>query len=119
MTRDQVIGAVILIVCLAILVGYLADVILIAAFKTSWIAWVLGMVGLAVDPFSVFIWLIAIPVIVAFSAVLIIGAWIGFTMATTPPPAPIEELETELEAGLSAEGSEEVAGEEEKREEST
>jgi len=97
------------------LVGYLADVILIAAFKTSWIAWVLGMVGLAVDPFSVFIWLIAIPVIVAFSVVLIIGAWIGFTMATTPPPAPIEELEAEL----SAEGSEEVAGEEEKREEST
>jgi len=57
-----------------------------------------GMMGLAVDPFSVFIWLIAITAIVAFSAVLIIGTWIGFTTATTSPPAPIEELEAELSA---------------------
>jgi len=26
---------------------------------------------------------------------LFIGAWIGWTMATTPPPKPIEEITTE------------------------
>lgn len=27
---------------------------------------------------------------VAVAAVLVIGAWIGWVMATTPPPAPLE-----------------------------
>jgi len=40
-------------------------------------------------------WLIAVPVYIAFVAVLVIGAWIGWTMATTPPPKPIEEIEVE------------------------
>lgn len=39
--------------------------------------------------------LIAIPVYIAFVVVLAIGAWIGWTMATTPPPKPIEEIEAE------------------------
>ena len=34
---------------------------------------------------------------IAFIAVLAIGAWIGWTMATTPPPKPIEEITTEME----------------------
>ena len=35
---------------------------------------------------------------VAFNiAILAIGAWIGWTMATTPPPKPIEEITTEIE----------------------
>ena len=34
---------------------------------------------------------------IAFIAVLAIGAWIGWTMATTPPPKPIEEITTEIE----------------------
>jgi predicted DNA-binding transcriptional regulator len=34
-------------------------------------------------------------VFVAFVVVLAIGAWIGWTMATTPPPKPIEEFEVE------------------------
>ncbi|MBX5321753.1 transcriptional regulator, partial [Candidatus Bathyarchaeota archaeon A05DMB-3] len=28
-------------------------------------------------------------------AVMFIGAWIGWTMATTPPPKPIEEITSE------------------------
>jgi predicted DNA-binding transcriptional regulator len=39
--------------------------------------------------------LVAVPVLLAFILILGIGAWIGWTMATTPPPKPIEELETE------------------------
>lgn len=33
---------------------------------------------------------------VAVAAVLAILAWIGYTLATTPPPASIEEIEKEL-----------------------
>jgi hypothetical protein len=43
------------------------------------------------------LWLIAIPVLTAFIAILAIGAWIGWTMATTPPQKPIEEIQTEEE----------------------
>ena len=39
--------------------------------------------------------LVAVPVLLAFVLILGIGAWIGWTMATTPPPKPIEEIETE------------------------
>lgn len=41
--------------------------------------------------------LVAIPVFIAFIAILGIGAWIGWTMATTPPPKPIEEITSEME----------------------
>jgi predicted DNA-binding transcriptional regulator len=34
---------------------------------------------------------------IAFIAILVIGAWIGWTMATTPPPKPIEEVKDEPE----------------------
>ena len=33
----------------------------------------------------------------AFVAILGIGAWIGYTLASTPPPKPIEEITAELE----------------------
>jgi len=39
--------------------------------------------------------LVGVPVYIALVAVLVIGAWIGWTMATTPPPKPIEEIEAE------------------------
>jgi predicted DNA-binding transcriptional regulator len=42
---------------------------------------------------------------VAVAAVLAIVSWIGYTLATTPPPKPIEEIERELEKELK-EGSE-------------
>jgi predicted DNA-binding transcriptional regulator len=42
-------------------------------------------------------WIIAIPVLVVFIAILGIGAWIGWTMATTPPPKPIEDITREIE----------------------
>ena len=47
--------------------------------------------------------LINIPVTIvwlAVTAVLFIAAWIGWTLATTPPPKPIEEIEKELEEEL-------------------
>jgi predicted DNA-binding transcriptional regulator len=37
---------------------------------------------------------------VAVAGVLGILAWIGYTLATTPPPKPIEEIEKEIEEEL-------------------
>jgi predicted DNA-binding transcriptional regulator len=38
---------------------------------------------------------IQISAFIAVAAVLLIIAWIGYTLATTPPPAPIEDLDLE------------------------
>ena len=38
--------------------------------------------------------IIQISAFVAVAAVLLIMAWIGYTLATTPPPVPIEELDS-------------------------
>ena len=58
---------------------------------------------------AVYGWLLASPyyqlilqltAFVAVAGVLGILAWIGYTLATTPPPKPIEEIEKEIEEEL-------------------
>jgi hypothetical protein len=91
-SKDQGIGGAILAVCVIIAVGYI-----ITLFYPSWLTY-LGVSEASVAwQGSVQYWLVAIPVFVAFVAILFIGAWIGWTMATTPPPKPIEEITTEIE----------------------
>ena len=87
-SKDQAIGGVIFLVCVIVAIGYLATLI-----YPQW----LQAIGIGVPAFTTTIQflLIAIPVVIAFIAVLCIGAWIGWTMATTPPPKPIEEIEAE------------------------
>ena len=87
MGKDQIIGALILIVCAVVIVGYLAGLFLYDPYIISMLN-----VGSAVN---VRFWLIATPVLVGFVAILGIGAWIGYTMATTPAPKPIEEISAE------------------------
>ena len=92
MSKDQAIGGAILAVCVIVAIGYL-----ITLFYPSWLT-VFGLSEQAVMWHSdVQYWLIAAPVFIAFVAILLIGAWIGWTMATTPPPKPIEEITTEME----------------------
>ncbi|KPV62798.1 MAG: hypothetical protein AOA66_1197 [Candidatus Bathyarchaeota archaeon BA2] len=87
-SKDQAIGWVIFIVCVVIAIGYVA-----ALFFPKQVG---NLIGLTIkDPYHAIIWLVAIPVLIAFIAILGIGAWIGWTMATTPPPKPIEEIEAE------------------------
>lgn len=74
-SKDQGIGAVIFVGCLAGIAIYFWLV-----FLSVWSLFVLRLTGL-----------------VAVGGILAIGAWIGWTMATTPPPKPIEELEREIE----------------------
>ena len=75
-SKDQAIGWLIFLACAVVAIVYL---IAFYFFR------------------GIVLWLIGVPVVVAFIAVLAIGAWIGWTMATTPPPKPIEEIEAETE----------------------
>lgn len=82
MSRDQLIGVLILI-------GSVIGIIIY-----TWILF-----------FTTEIWavlLMKITALVAVVGVLGILAWIGYTLATTPPPKPIEEIEKELEKELKA-----------------
>jgi len=81
MNKDQAIGAVILVASVAGLAAY---------------AWVLYAYAIVVLEITAFI---------AVAAILLISAWIGWTMATTPPPAPFEPetTATETMAAVSSE----------------
>ena len=97
MSRDQVIGA---LISAASVIGIIIYGWIL--FFTEWKILLLQITGF-----------------VAVAAVLGILAWIGYTLATTPPPKPIEEVERELEGELKKleekvkEPSKEVSGEEE------
>ena len=92
MSKDQAIGGAIFIVCLLVAIGYI-----ITLFMPSLFVGIVGYLGLTVAVSDVQFWIVALPVFIAFVAIMFIGAWIGWTMATTPPPKPIEEITTEVE----------------------
>ncbi|HDJ96884.1 MAG TPA: transcriptional regulator, partial [Thermofilum sp.] len=58
--------------------------------------------------------LLQLTAFIAIAGVLGILAWIGYTLATTPPPKPIEEIEKELEEELKKLEEEEKEKEEQK-----
>ena len=78
MSKDQVVGVLLLLgsVLGILLYGWLV-------FLSEWFMVVLQLTGF-----------------VAVAGVLGILSWIGYTLATTPPPKPIEEIEKELEDEL-------------------
>ena len=88
MSKDQAIGGAILVVCALVAILYT-----VTLFYPNWLV----SIGLLSSTANVGFWVIAVPVFVAFVAIMLIGAWIGWTMATTPPPKPIEEITTEME----------------------
>jgi len=94
-SKDQGIGGAILAVCVIVAIGY---VILVSVPQQ-----VFGLNGTSVRLDAVLIL-----VSIAFIAILAIGAWIGWTMATTPPPKPIEEITTEIEEKKEEQKAEET-----------
>lgn len=78
MSKDQVIGVLLLLggVLGILLYGWLV-------FLSDWSMVVLQLTGF-----------------IAVAGVLGILSWIGYTLATTPPPKPIEEIEKEIEGEL-------------------
>jgi len=87
---DRVIGALILV---GSILGILAYFWLI--FLSPWILLTMQLTAF-----------------IAVAAVLVILAWIGYTLTTTPPPQPIEEIEKELEEELKEVEEETVEGSE-------
>jgi hypothetical protein len=79
-SKDQTVGALILVVCALVAVAFIA----LLTFYDPHIASFLNLRAAA----DVQFWLIATPVTIAFIGVITIGAWIGWTMATTQPPKP-------------------------------
>jgi predicted DNA-binding transcriptional regulator len=113
-SKDQAIGGVIFIVCLLVAIFYV-----VTLFYPTWLN---SIPGVSVAEADVQFWIIAVPVFIAFVAIMGIGAWIGWTMATTPPPKPIEEITSEIETEEKkvseekpAEATEEPKKEEEKK----
>ena len=86
MSKDQAIGGLIFAVCVVLIVGYVAGMLFYDPYIKS-------VINIGSES-TVRYWLVAVPVLIAFVAVLAIGAWIGWTMATTPAPKPIEKIET-------------------------
>jgi len=84
MNRDKIIGGGLLALSIVIIAVY----ILLVFFADA-----LGLKG--VD-----LLVIKLTCAVAVVAVFAIVGWIGYTLATTPPPKPIEEIEKEIEAEL-------------------
>jgi predicted DNA-binding transcriptional regulator len=80
MSKDQAIGAVMLIV----------SVVGIGVY--AWLLYAYSIIVLQVTAF------------IAVAAILVIAAWIGWTMARTPPPAPLD-LEPKSSVTEAAESS--------------
>lgn len=55
---------------------------------------------LFLSPETISMMLMKLTLFIAVGAVFGILAWIGYTLATTPPPKPIEEIEKEIEEEL-------------------
>jgi len=81
MHRDQVTGAVLLAVSVVVIIAYL------------WLVFFPPFAGAD-------IFILKLTVVIAVVAIFVILAWIGYTLATTPPPKPIEEIEKEVEKEL-------------------
>lgn len=68
----------------------------------GWIISIAGILGIIVYYYLIFVspWAsltIEISAFLAVGAVLLIIAWIGYTLATTPPPMPLEDLNLETD----------------------
>lgn len=81
MHKDQAIGAALLAVSAIVIVVYI------------WLVFFPPLYGLD-------LFLLKITGAVAVVGIFAIIGWIGYTLATTPPPKPIEEIEKEIESEL-------------------
>jgi len=80
---DRALGTVIFLVSICAIILYLGWLFYVPTADMNWLFFVPGSTTVR--------WALVLPMLVAVVAVLAICAWIGWTMATTPPPTPIEE----------------------------
>ena len=82
MSKDQAYGGIIFIVALVVAITY------VIAFFAPYLNL----------PPSWREWAVYLPVFIFVLAALVVCMWIGWTMLTTPPPAPIEPETAPVEA---------------------
>ena len=93
MASDKAVGSALLIVSIIVIIAYAYLV-----FLSPWKALVIELTAF-----------------IGVAAIFGIIAWIGYALATTPPPKPIEEIEKEIQEELSKLEAEEKKGEEKKQ----
>ena len=69
---------------------------------TGWVITIASILGIIIYFYLIFVspWstlTIQISAFLAVGAILLIIGWIGYTLATTPPPMPLEDLDLETE----------------------
>lgn len=89
MARDKAYGGIIFIISVLIILGYTYWVVLVPLAP--------HLFPLGDTLYANLYWAQTLPLWIAILGIFAIAAWIGWTMMTTPPPIPIEELEEELE----------------------
>lgn len=100
---DKTLGYSIMVITLAVMAAYFI-----------WLfPGIFGAIFTWLAPYSE--WAIKLPVILAVYMILFIILWIGYTMATTPPPVPLDtplDLDTEFDFDDDEDFDEEEEGEE-------
>ena len=108
MAKDKAFGFVILLFGLLLIVFYIfwAPISLYYEHHTdtmSGLDWLYNIRGFNWQ------WAVVLPLTLGIICIGLLAAWIGYSMITTPPPVPLEELEEELEAEEEAAKAEEKA----------
>lgn len=104
MQRDKLYGLIIFAGAALVLFWYTFYALIYAGFYhggidravPDWVFFIATLNGIL----SYWGWAVILPIWIAALLILVIAMWIGWTMLTTPPPVPLEELE---ELGLDEE----------------
>lgn len=100
MGKDKAFGFTILLLGVLMIIFYIFWGPLSLIYDLSGGASLSGMSGLF--GFLKWQWALMIPIFLGVVLFGLLAAWIGYSMITTPPPVPLEELEEELEAEEAA-----------------
>ena len=108
MAKDKAFGFVIFLFGLFLIVFYIFWGPLSLYYEHHPDTWA-GLSGLFNLPGFNWQWAVVLPLTLGIICIGLLAAWIGYSMITTPPPVPLEELEEELEAEEAAAKAEEKA----------
>ena len=108
MAKDKAFGFVIFLFGLLLIVFYIfwGPISLLYSHHPDTMSGLSGLYGISGFNWQ---WAVVLPLTLGIICIGLLAAWIGYSMITTPPPVPLEELEEELEAEEAAAKAEEKA----------